>query len=343
MEILHKIFRIQLIHPFGISRSSHNWYDRVIIYLKDDNIIGRGEAAPSSRYNESLDNILPILEKGIPLPNSCNQREKVWDAISPKVAGVTSLQAAFDMALWDWWGQKIQQPVYKLFGLEYGILPETSITIAIGDLNDIEKKIEDADPYSIIKVKLGTPDMDKEIIKEIRRCTDKPIRVDANEGWEREEALNLCKWMADYNVELIEQPFPSKYLEWTSNLRKKSPIDIYADENSLKSEDIPKLRHAFDGINIKLMKCGSLREAYKMITIARKYDMRIMLGCMVETSIGITAISQLAGIADCLDLDGNLLINNDPYEGSRIVDGKLVLSKSNGLGLNLVNDDFGLL
>ncbi len=338
MKISYKVIRIELIHPFGISRSSHNWYDRVIIYLEDNDIIGIGEAAPSPRYNESVKTIISILEKGIELPKHCNERKIIWKSIISQIAGIKSLEAAFNMALWDWWGKKVKKPVYEIFGLGYEIIPETSITIAIGDMNDIEKKIEEADSYPIIKVKLGTLSMDKKIIKEIRRCTDKPIRVDANEGWEEENAISLCNWLVDQNVVLIEQPFPAEKLELTSKLRKISPIDIYADENSVTSKDIPIIQHAFDGINIKLMKCGTLEEADKMITISKKYGLKVMLGCMVETSVGITAISQLAGKVDCLDLDGNLLINNDPYKGVRVENGKMILPKLNGLGIELTNN-----
>ena len=239
------------------------------------------------------------------------------------------------MALWDWWGQKCEKPVSDLLNIKMDKMPITSFTIAIGELDEIGQKIDEADPYHILKVKLGTPKMDKEIMTEIRRHTDKVIRIDANEGWEPETALGFTKWLADQNVEFVEQPFPADQLDHSAALKDKSPLDIYADENSLDSADIPRISTAFDGINIKLMKCGSLEEGKRMINLARFYDLKIMLGCMVESSVGITAAAHLAGEVDKVDLDGNLLINNDPYLGVKVIDGKLILPNSNGLGINL--------
>ena len=335
MEIRFSTFRIQLDHTFGISRSKNDWYDIVYIYLIDGEIIGRGEAAPSARYNESVDRILSVLKQKIFLPTDCIQREVIFNYIYPQLHNIKALEAAFSMALWDWWGQKQKKSVSGLLGLNTQNSPPTSFTIAIGELEDIAEKVSEAEPYSILKVKLGTPSMDKEIITEIRRHTDKVIRVDANEGWDTDSAFDLCKWMADRNIEFIEQPFPADQLDHTAALRKKSPLDIYADENSLDSSDIIKINQAFDGINIKLMKCGSLEEAQRMINLARFHDMKIMLGCMVESSVGITAAGYLAGQVDAVDLDGNLLINNDPYVGLKIIKGGLSFPKGNGLGVKL--------
>ena len=205
-------------------------------------------------------------------------------------------------------------------------------------MDEIGSKLEDAESYSILKVKLGTPKIDKEIINEVRRHTDKLIRVDANEGWAKDDALEMSFWLADRNVEFIEQPFPAKDLKASIELKKKSPLEIFADENSMDSNDIYPIRHAFHGINIKLMKCGSLEEGKKMINIARENGLKVMLGCMVETSVGITNASHLAGEVDFVDLDGNLLIKNDPYSGVVVNDGRLVLPKSGGSGVTLNSD-----
>ena len=338
MEITFSKYRIHLRHTFGISRGSNNWYDSIFIYIRDGEIIGRGEAAPSKRYGETVQKILTVLNKKIILPANSSDRKALWHYIKPQLKGIKALEAAFSVAIWDWWGQKQRQPVYKLLGVNNDNLPKTSFTIAIGNIEDIGPKIEEAEPYQILKVKLGTEKMDKDIISEIRMHTDKLIRVDANEGWDESIALELVKWLADQNVEFIEQPFPSNQLTKTANLRKKSPLKIYADENSLVSNDIPIISKVFDGINIKLMKCGSLEEAQRMIKLAKYYDMKIMLGCMVESSVGITAAAQLSGDVDAVDLDGNLLIKNDPYSGVNIEDGRIVLNKGIGLGLSLNSD-----
>jgi L-alanine-DL-glutamate epimerase-like enolase superfamily enzyme len=184
--------------------------------------------------------------------------------------------------------------------------------------------------------------MDREIINEIRRHTDKLIRVDANEGWNLETAVEFCKWLADQNIEFVEQPFPADQLDDTAALKEKSSLDIYADENSLNSADIPGIAHAFDGINIKLMKCGSLEEGKRMINLAKFHGMKIMLGCMVESSVGITAAAQLAGEVDAADLDGNLLINNDPYRGVIVQNGQIVLPTGKGLGLSVNSENENL-
>tara|TARA_B100001105_G_scaffold45964_1_gene33996 strand:+ start:525 stop:1556 length:1032 start_codon:yes stop_codon:yes gene_type:complete len=343
MEISFTTYRINLHYTFGISRSKNDWYDIVLVFMQDGEIIGRGEAAPSFRYNESTERILSVLKQNISLPEGGSDRGKLWNHIYPQLQGIKSLEAAFSMALWDWWGQKQKKPVSELLGLDTSSMPLTSFTIAIGELDEIGEKIKEAEPYSILKVKLGTPDMDRAIIQEIRQHTDKVIRVDANEGWQTEQALELCKWLADRNIEFIEQPFPAGQLDQTALLRSKSPLDIYADENSLDSADIPQIHEAFDGVNIKLMKCGSIEEGQRMIHLAKFHDMKIMLGCMVETSVGITAASHLAGEVDAADLDGNLLINNDPYSGVKVVNGRLVLPNEHGIGLALDSQDENLI
>ena len=234
-------------------------------------------------------------------------------------------------------------PIWKILDCKNSKTMETSFTIAIGKIEEIEKKIIEADPYNILKVKLGTPNDDKKIIREIRKYTDKIIRVDANEGWDFDTSFEMCNWLADQNVEFIEQPFPAKDLEKSAKLTKLSPLDIYADENSRSLRDIFKIKNSFDGINIKLMKCGSIEEALKMVALAKKYDLKIMLGCMVETSVGITAAASICSLVDKVDLDGNLLIKNDPFDGVKVVNGKLFLPNSSGLGVKLVSKNHNLL
>ncbi len=343
MKIKYGKYRIRLKHSFGISRSANKWYDILYVYLVDGDIIGRGEAAPSSRYGESIIQIETILKKGITLPKDLSSKDQIWQHISSQLDGIKALSAAFNMAIWDWWGKKQKSPVHALLNVNIDKMPYTSFTIAIGDLDEIGQKVEEAEPYRILKVKLGTPHDDKEIINEIRRHTDKLVRVDANEGWQLESAISFSKWLADLNVEFIEQPFPSNKLNQTAKLKKHSPLDIYADENSIKSSDINLIAHAFDGINIKLMKCGSLDEAKRMIEVAKLYKLKVMMGCMVESSVSVTAAAHLSGDVDKVDLDGNLLIENDPYSGLKVRNGKLVLPDGNGLGTNTLIEKHDLL
>ena len=341
MKLKYTKYRINLAHSFNISRSKNKWYDIIYVYIIDGEFIGRGEAAPNLRYNESADQILKLLEK-IHLPKEIKDRESIFEYILPQLQNIKSLEAAFSMALWDWWSQRKGKTVYNMLGADKKNISPTSYTIGITKIDDIEEKIKESDPYKILKVKLGTKN-DKEIITEIRKHTDKLIRVDANEGWSVMDAVKLTYWLADQNIELIEQPFPANKLNDTLYLKSKSPLDIYADENSLNSSDISKIFKAFDGINIKLMKCGSIEEAKKMIREANKYKLKVMLGCMVESSVAITAASSIASKVHKIDLDGNLLITNDPYKGVLIKDGTLELNDKIGLGLSLNKTKRGLI
>ena len=340
MKLHFETYRINCTHPFGISRSSHAYYDIVYIYLEHQGLIGRGEAAPSGRYNESTKDILAVLSQGIDAPDTIEDPKIFSEKIALQCNGIKALEAAFSMATLDLWCQIQDQTLFSYFEAESLNTPLTSFTISIGDMDLLPQKIEDANPYKILKVKLGvSEDHDKSVINEIRKVTDKVIRVDANEGWDLETGITMTHWLADNNVEFVEQPFKSSDLNSTAQLRSKSPLPIIADENSLNSQDIPKIEDVFDGINIKLMKCGSLFEAIKMVKMARERDMKIMLGCMIETSVAISAAAHLSPLVDYADLDGNLLINNDPYLGVTISDGKLILPKSSGLGITLNQKD----
>jgi L-alanine-DL-glutamate epimerase-like enolase superfamily enzyme len=343
MNLDYTTYRIICSHPFGISRSTHTYYDIVYIYISDGEYIGRGEAAPSVRYDESTNQIITHLKSIDNIDNNLNLEEGAFWC-KKNSNGISSLEAALSTAWLDLWTKKNNRRISGYFNSGKNML-YTSFTIAIGDLDLIPKKIEEAKSYNILKIKLGINEQhDKNIIKLIRKETDKIIRVDANEGWDLDTGKKMCKWLADHNVEFVEQPFKAQNLGDTAKLREVSPLPLIADENSIKSSNIPDIAHAFDGINIKLMKCGSLFEAKKMIDLARKYDMKIMLGCMVESSIGITAMSNLSPQVDFADLDGNLLIDNDPYIGVKVVDGKLKLPSGDGLGLTLnqkYRKDFG--
>ena len=344
MKLSYTKYRIQCTHPFGISRSSHDHYDIVYIYLEHDGIIGRCEAAPSGRYDEFTDDITEILDKGINLPQEIDDPEVFSKHIFNQCNGIKSLEVAFSMAILDLWCQQNSYPLYEYLNADPMQAPHTSYTISIGDIDLISEKVNEGAPYSILKVKLGMGvDKDKEIMKAIRLETDKIIRVDANEGWDLETGIEMCQWLSEKGVEFVEQPFKSTNLKDTAELRKKSPLPLIADENSLQSGDIPGIEGIFDGINIKLMICGSLFEALRMIRMARDRDMKIMLGCMIESSIGITAAAHLSPLVDFADLDGNLLINNDPYQGVGVECGKLILPEGNGLGISLNSIDNNLL
>ena len=336
MDFHFETYRIECTHPFGISRSSHSHYDIVFIYLEFDGLVGRGEAAPSNRYSESTERILSVLDNGIVVPDNIYDIDSFCTQLSDQCENIKALEAAFSMAALDLWCQINKKPLYKYFNADPDQTPQTSFTISIGDMDLLPQKIKEADPYNILKVKLGTDLIkDKSIIEHIRRETDKTIRIDANEGWDLETGISMSYWLADNNVEFIEQPFKSSNLSDTAKLKNKSPLPIIADENSVNASDIPRIENVFDGINIKLMKCGSLFEAVKMVNMARERGMKIMLGCMIESSVAITAAAHLSPLVDYADLDGNLLINNDPYTGVTVQNGKLILPQENGCGIQL--------
>ena len=335
MNLSFKYYELKLLHTFTISRSSKSVEPSVIVELEHNGIIGYGEAAPSERYGETPETVMNFLRNvNLKSFDEPFQLDEILTYVHNLAPGNTSVKAAIDIALHDWIGKKLQIPLWKMWGLSKEKTPLTSFTIGIDSLDVIEKKVREAEQYPILKVKVGIPN-DEEIIKTIRKITDKVIRVDANEGWKiKEEARDKILWLEEQGVEFIEQPMPSSQIDDTAWLREQVHIPILADENIINVYDIPKLYGAFDGINIKLMKCTGLREAMRMIHTAKAAGMKGMLGGMIESSIGISAAAQLSPMVDYADLDGNILISNDPFSGTKVIDGKLVLNDEPGIGVS---------
>jgi len=325
---------LELIHTFTIARGSEVIDPCIIVELECDGVVGYGEAAPTERYGENKETVIDFLRKVNLLQfNDPFQTEDILNYVERITLGNTSAKAAIDIALHDWIGKRLGVPLWKLWGLDRNRTPLTDYTIGIDTLDVIEQKVREAEPYPILKVKVGVAN-DEEIIRSIRKVTDKVIRVDANEGWtSKEMAEDKILWLEEQGVELIEQPLPARDIDGTAWLREHVHIPIIADENAIRLRDIPGLRGAFDGINIKLMKCTGLREAIQMIHTARAMNMKVMLGCMIESSVAVTAAAQLSPLVDYADLDGNILIKNDPFEGVKVIDGKLVLNEMPGLGV----------
>ncbi|MGA2623652.1 MAG: dipeptide epimerase [Bacteroidota bacterium] len=334
MKLTWKYFGLELIHTFTIARGSEVIDPCIIVELEHDGIIGYGEAAPTERYGETKDTVIDFL-RSVNLaqfkdPFLSEDILAYVDALAP---GNTSAKTAVDLALHDWIGKKLGVPLWKLWGLDKGKTPLTSFTIGIDKLEVIEQKVREAEIYPILKVKVGVPN-DEEIIRTIRKITDKVIRVDANEGWTTKEmARDKILWLEEQGVEFIEQPLPASDLAGTAWLRERVHMPILADENAIRVHDLPRLHGVFDGINIKLMKCTGLREAVRMIHTAKAMDMKVMLGCMIESSVAISAAAQLSPLVDYADLDGNILTKNDPFKGVKVVGGKLVLNDEPGLGV----------
>jgi L-alanine-DL-glutamate epimerase-like enolase superfamily enzyme len=238
------------------------------------------------------------------------------------------------MALHDWLGKKLGQPLWRILGLNPASTPVTSYTIGIDSTEKMLEKVREAPEFPILKVKVGT-DRDDEILSAIRRETDRTIRVDANAAWQPREAEQRITELAGYDLEFVEQPVPAGSPESLRRVRESVDLPIISDESSVVPEDVPGLFGCVDGINIKLSKCGGIRQALKMIHTARSAGLKVMLGCMIESSVAITAAAQLSPLADYADLDGNLLISNDPARGVTVNAGRLVLPEGPGLGVEI--------
>ena len=324
---------IHLHHTWTISRESSDFKHDVIAIIEKDGIIGYGEGAPSSRFGETPETVKQGLDKIFKLKELEPEKFKwTWNYIEKNVKGFYAAKTAFDIAMYDYIGKKYGIPLYKMLGLNPEDTPLTSFSIGIDDIDVIKQKVIEAEPYKILKVKLGA-DNDYEIINTIRNVTDKTIRVDANEGWTQEEALEKIKWLETQNVEFCEQPIPSKDIEGIRWLRDKCDMPIFADEALTKPSDLYDIASAYDGVVIKLVKSGGITPALQLIHTAKSLGLKTMIGCMVATSVSITAAAHLTPMLDYADLDGNLLVNDDPFDGVKVVNGKLALPKSPGLGV----------
>lgn len=328
--------RLQLAHTWTISRNSSDYKDNVFVKIEKDGIAGFGEAGPNVRYGEDWEKTIDRINKAKPIYD----KHDLWHYVDIKneldktITDQSCAKCALDIALMDWIGKKLNVPLYKMWGLDKGKTPLTTFSIGIDTTEVIKQKVREAEKYPRLKIKVGKEN-DEEVINAVRSVTDKPIVVDANEGWKsKEEALKKIKWLIGEGVEFIEQPMPSTMIEETRWLRDRVDVPIIADEAVKTASDIPLLSTAYDGINIKLMKAGGLQEALRMIQMAKALGMKIMLGCMIESSIGITAAAHLSPFVDYADLDGNLLLAEDPFDGVKVVKGKLILNDKPGLGIS---------
>jgi len=333
MKLRSYPYTLELRHAFNIANNSRTTTPAVLVEIERDGITGYGEAAMPPYLGEDQATAAAFLAKvnldRFPDPF---QLEEILPAIDAVAPGNTAAKAAVDIALHDWIGKKLGAPWHRIWGLDPARTPVTSFTIGLDTAEIVRQKTREAAPYKIIKVKLGR-DTDRMMIETIRSVTDTPITVDANQGWtDRNEALKKIEWLATQNVLFIEQPMPKAQLDDTAWLRERSPLPLVADESCQRLADVARLRGVFDGINIKLMKCTGLREAHKMIILARALGLKVMLGCMTETSVAISAAAQLSPLVDWADLDGAVLIRNDPFDGATIVDGKVTLSPLPGIG-----------
>jgi L-Ala-D/L-Glu epimerase len=330
LQIRHRPLDLRLRHTFRTARGASDVRENLLVEVEQDGRRGLGEAAPIRRYREDRASAAAAVDQMA--GRVADPRAFTLAAREAAVPGQRSAEAALDMALHDLAGQRFGVPLYEMLGLDPRRAPETSFTIGLDTPEVVARKVKEASAYAVLKVKLGSAE-DREVLTAVRDSTDRPIRVDANEGWTPEEAGERLEWLARMGVEFVEQPLPADQIEATRALRRLSPLPFYADESVHRAEDIPRLAGAFDGINIKLMKCGGLAEALRMIAVARAHGMKVMLGCMIESAVAITAAAHLSPLADTADLDGNLLLEHDPFAGAAVVAGRLVLPDGPGLGV----------
>ncbi|MCI0515035.1 dipeptide epimerase [candidate division KSB1 bacterium] len=335
MFLKYQAMPLALKHVFRVAASSKSIAHNFRVELHHDGLTGLGEAAPSRFYQEDANTVPIALEKigaGLDLDPFLTQSRHA--EIASRLAGNYAAKAAVDMAFYDWIGKRLNLPVWKYLGIDVHQRPlVTSYTIGIDTLERLPEKIAEASAYPILKIKLGT-EYDFQIIEMIRSLTNKPIWVDANEGWQPAEAQEKINWLATQNVELVEQPLLAADIAGARWLRERVSLPLIADESVKTSQDLLPIHTAFDGINIKLMKCGGITEALRMIHGARAFGLKIMLGCFIESALGITAAAQLAPCCDYLDLDGALLLQDQPFEGVQFECG--VLKFPNGPGLGVV-------
>jgi L-alanine-DL-glutamate epimerase-like enolase superfamily enzyme len=329
-----KIHELKLKQAWGLSRGTWTTRRNCYVRIEHDGIAGLGEAAPIVRYNETaesaaafIDKARPVLERDL---GDYAVRFGDVDAVGP---GEHAAKAALDMAILDWVGRRLKLPLWQLLGLGRDKLVTTTYSIGIDEVPVMQQKVRDAGDFGVYKIKVGTAD-DRKIIEGIRAVTSKPLRTDANEGWKtKEEALDMINWMAGQGIELVEQPLPASQLEDYAWLKDKVKIPVFADESLIQASDLPRIAPYFHGVNIKIMKCGGVQEAVRLAAMARALGLKLMIGCMIESSLGISAGAAVASLFDYADLDGNLLISNDPFRGVRTVKDRLVLNDLPGLGV----------
>jgi L-Ala-D/L-Glu epimerase len=329
-----EVLELRTKHPFVIARGGQSDHRTVWVRLTDSKgLEGWGEAAPSKFYGETADSVLAALQVyGAMLPEDpfmLEEAERAWEA---KLRGNAAARAALSSALHDLVGKRLGIPLYRMWGLDPCTAPQSTFTIGLDAPDRITAKVREAEEFPILKVKLGT-NRDLEILRAIREATDKELRVDANCGWTVKRTLRMLPVLDEYGVTVLEQPLQPHDHEGLAAITAQADIPVIADESCLTAVDIPPLVGKVDGINIKLAKCGGLREALRMIAVARAHGLMVMVGCMIETSLGITAAAHITPLVDIVDLDGAALLADDPFVGTRIDGGQVTLPSEPGLGV----------
>ncbi|CAN5121180.1 dipeptide epimerase [soil metagenome] len=339
MELIFHPHNLQLKHTFKISHGAHNVQPSLIVELKEGNYSGYGEATANPYYNVTVEKMMKEIESCRSLIENSDMvnPETFWDIINEELFQTPFALCALDVAANDLFGKKEGQPLYELWGLEKNDLPLTNYTIGIDSIDNMIKKLKEV-PWPLYKIKLGTSE-DLNIVKHLRKHTKSVFRVDANCAWGVEETINNAQELKKLNVEFIEQPLAADEFEGMKEVHQYSVLPIIADESCQTESDVDKCANHFNGINIKLSKCGGLTPARRMISRAKSLGMAVMVGCMTESTVGISAIAQLLPLLDYVDMDGPLLLKEDIASGVEIRDGMVFFSEENGTGAKLLVRD----
>lgn len=334
LKLSFEPYDLQLKHVFTIASFSRTTTPVMLTKIEWGGVVGYGEASMPPYLGESHKTARKFLSslklEQFTDPFRLGEILSYVDSVAP---GNCAAKAAVDIALHDLVGKILEKPMFKVWGFNQEDTPLTTFTIGIDKPEVVIEKVKEASPYKILKVKIGRGS-DEEMINTIRKVSDVPLCVDVNQGWkDKQEALDKIHWLKEQGVVFVEQPMDKNDLETMAWLTQHSPLPTIADEGVQRLADVPKLKGAYSGINIKLMKCTGLREAHKMMNVARSLDMKVMIGCMTETSCGVSAASQLSPMVDWADLDGNLLISNDPFKGVTVENGKVILPNRPGIGV----------
>lgn len=328
-------YELKLRHVFTVATYSRTTTPDVQVEITYDGVTGYGEASMPQYLGQTVQSVTAFLQKvDLSQFNNPFQLEDILAYVDSLSPGDTAAKAAVDIALHDLVGKLLGAPWYKIWGLNKDKAPSTTFTIGIDTADVVKQKTREcANQFNILKVKLGREN-DKEMIETIRSVTDLPIAVDINQGWkDKEKAIDEIFWLKEHGIVMVEQPMPKELRDDIAWLTEKSPLPIFADEAIQRLKDIKNVAGAYSGINIKLMKCTGMHEAWKMLNYARAIGMKVMVGCMTETSCAVSAAAQLSPAVDFADLDGNLLISNDRFKGMEVVKGKITLPDRPGIGV----------
>ncbi|AQG80693.1 dipeptide epimerase [Spirosoma montaniterrae] len=338
MQLYLHSFDLRLRHTFTIAHDSRDVQPTLIIDLRDGSFAGYGEATATRYYGFTVEGMAALLESLRPLveQHELTDPEQFWAEMQPHLAQNPFALCALDQAAWDLWAKKQGKPLYQCWKLDPARSPITNYTIGLDTPGRMLEKMLEW-PWPLYKIKLGKGDADLDTVRLLRQHTDSRFRVDANCGWTADQTLAYAPELAALGVEFIEQPLPANDWAGAKRVYEQSPLPIIADESCITETDVARCAGHFHGVNIKLMKCGGLTPARRMITDARQRGLSVMVGCMTESSVGISAIAQLLPLLDYADLDGSLLIANDPAAGVTIEQGHIVYADENGTGARLIS------